>query len=142
MKAKSKKQLDLLRDILATADLTNLPQELRDRATEAIADIGGCAFCGRAATLLCDFCFGVEIDETHRKWPVFKSGGKPFTCDAPLCEQCRVVVGMTTITGVPEAIDYCPHHATDGFKEYLGRPMTKHDAEKMRIATWKRALFV
>lgn len=137
---KRKEQIELLRQILATTDLSSLPEELRDSATEAIAELGGCVFCGRAATLLCDFVLGFEIDETHTKWPACKSDGECFTCDAPLCEQCRAVAGMTTITGVPTAIDHCPFHARTR-DAYRSKPMTKHEAERLRIAAWKRTLF-
>jgi hypothetical protein len=137
---KRKEHIELLKQILATTDLSDLPEAVRDSANEAIADFGGCAYCGRAATILCDFYLGGEIDETHTKWPCYKSDGEPFTCDAPLCEQCRVVVGMTTITGVPTAIDHCPYHARIN-DAYHARPMTKHEAERLRIVAWKRSLF-
>ena len=140
-KQRKGRHAELLRQILSTSALSDCPEEVRDAATEAIAEIGGCVFCGRAASRLCDFVLGHEIDETHKKWPVCKSDGEMFTCDAPLCEQCRKVVGMTTITGVPTAIDYCPHHSANHFKEYCGRPMTLHEAERLRIAVWKRSLF-
>lgn len=138
---KRTKQTELLKQILASVDLSDCPESLRASALEAIADIGGCAFCGRAATRLCDFTIGYEIDETHTKWPCCKSDGECFTCDAPLCEQCREVVGMTTITGVPTAIDHCPYHVKIS-TAYRRRPMTKHEAERLRIVAWKRSLFV
>ena len=135
------KQTELLKQILATVDLSDCPESLRASAQEAIADLGGCVFCGRAATRLCDFNIGFEIDETHTRWPCCKSDGESYTCDAPLCEQCRTVVGMTTITGVPTDVDYCPFHVKlKG--NYIARPMTKHEAERLRIAAWKRSLFV
>ena len=133
---------ELLKRILATVDLADCPEDVRASAQEAIAELGGCAFCGRAAIRLCDFLFGCEIDEAYTKWPVFKSGGEMFTCDAPLCEQCRKMVGWTTITGVPEPYDYCPYHADVIRTNYCGRPMTKHEAERLRIEAWKRTLFV
>jgi hypothetical protein len=133
------KTKELLQKILAATDLSTLPEPLRSEAQAAIATLGGCAFCDRAATRLCDFLFGGEIDKGHTKWPAYKIDGDVFTCDAPLCEHCRVRVGMTTITGVPDAIDYCPYH--ERLKDYPTHPMTAHEAERLRIVAWKKTVF-
>lgn len=139
MPKKSDRHTELLKQILANVDLSELPESIREQAQEATADLGGCAFCGRAATRLCDYYLGSEIDQMHTAYPVYLSDGECFTCDAPLCEKCGSEVGMTTVWGGPQAIDYCPHHAKLGIE--TARPMTKHEAERLRIEAWKRTLF-
>lgn len=46
--------------------------------------------CARIAAHLCDFVTGATI------------GGKPITCDAPMCETHRTAVGPN--------LDHCPKH--------------------------------
>ncbi len=53
--------------------------------------------CGRPSTRLCDW----KIAQPERG----RRGGKPKTCDAPLCDQC-------THSPAPEK-DLCKHHAAE-----------------------------
>jgi hypothetical protein len=46
--------------------------------------------CGRMSVALCDFPVGKTL------------GGRPLTCDAPMCAHHRTSVGPN--------IDYCPRH--------------------------------
>lgn len=48
--------------------------------------------CGRMSVALCDYPVGQDLDGTH------------MTCDAPMCDKHRTVVGRNK--------DHCPRHST------------------------------
>ncbi len=69
---------ELLRDLLAEFDSSQLSPAFAARVHEHIAEIGGCAFCRHRATRYCDFMLGAvdrRLVEMHRgrsiaSWPL------------------------------------------------------------------------
>lgn len=69
-----------------------------------------CWFCGKPATLLCDFCLGRDLDKIISK-EVMHAEDKSFTCDASMCNDCATQIGH--VCGRPkyhDTIDMCPIH--------------------------------
>lgn len=69
--------------------------------------------CGkRAAKFLCDELVPVTL---KRRVAALRTGEEPSgTCDAPLCEKCRVCVGVAFFCGRGQrhdTQDRCPEHA-------------------------------
>lgn len=153
------KDRELLKAVLGNIDLSQLPEVVQAEANAFIANVGGCAFCGRLATRLCDYVLGFSIagwsectlptafkvgrlDEyvAGKGLPCTDLNSECYTCDAPICESCRVEVGMWTCSGVPEAIDHCPAHATARMPP--GVCITAEGAESARRRVWKHPFSV
>lgn len=121
-----------------------------------------CCFCGRTATLLCDFVLGFEIKGWTKctgqaalnanRFEEFVPGkGLPFgnkdsecfTCDAPMCEDCSYYDGPLFIDGdkkhtAIETIDKCPVHRE--LRDTKAPVITAETAEKIRRQLWGRQL--
>lgn len=79
---------------------------------------GNVCACGKPARFLCDALIPVTREERWRRLKAGEHvGGSFMTCDAPLCEACRVPAGATFIRERGKAcheadgIDHCPAHA-------------------------------
>lgn len=116
-----------------------------------------CAFCGKDATLYCDFILGFKAGEWSGctgetalrvgRFDEFVPGkglpcytlGSPelYTCDAPMCDECGKHQGNLFMDGEVssnDSIDMCPVHA--GRKDE-GKPITADAADRMRLKAWK-----
>lgn len=71
-----------------------------------------CIFCGAEATLYCDGHLGYP---PHEAEPDKISAFKPYTCDAPMCDNCTTRAGHFNIClrgkkggCIHDTTDYCP----------------------------------
>lgn len=86
-----------------------------------------CLVCGQDADRLCDYILGRDIDKVSRDVLVhgkIESCDEPhFTCDAPLCSECRAVGGhmhgVEKGEGWSETTDLCPAHKDLGLGTLL-----------------------
>lgn len=118
-----------------------------------------CAFCSGTADFWCDFvlgfstagyegCTGEDARRAGRFSEFVPGHGLPhvgreselFTCDAPLCAQCRTVIGMSTISGVPDSVDRCPRHHNI-LETDMACCITAHEADRLRNKVWAIRVF-
>jgi hypothetical protein len=151
---------DLLRELAARVDRSTLPPDVALALRKYEAKNTPCAFCGKLSTHLCDFILGMQIGgwsggtmidaaKAHRLHQFVPGKGLPyyeagdgleaFTCDAPLCLDCRRNGGFTSGFHNPQQIDHCPYH--DKKSEDVN-PITPEAAELLRIKIWKRGKVV
>lgn len=142
---------DLLVALLQHADTSAVPTDLREQVIARIAEIGGCRFCGRPATRLCDFVIGRELsgwsdctylqavlvgrtDEYVHGKGLPCAGGECFTCDMAMCDHCSVNPGILCGHGpggaIFDTVDRCPLH--DGETGIRARVMTAEQARMVR----------
>lgn len=104
-----------------------------------------CSVCFDAtATKLCDWVLGwpavAAKDSRGNPFWVRSLDSVPFTCDAPLCDDCAKVVGHIHFSGKGggnDTTDRCPHHAD---AENCHVFLTDAEAERARAEAHIRPL--
>lgn len=72
-----------------------------------------CYYCGKEAVARCDAAESynaVMFDGAPRV--NMEDPNAVNWCDRPLCENHAEVVGMSTVSGSVDSVDYCPKHIT------------------------------
>ena len=79
-----------------------------------------CAHCGEPSAYLCDSAIGLK-PPSYADW-----GEWAWSCDAPMCEGCRDVVGRVEYRGQVMTLDYCAYH-----REHHKAPWTDFVGQKV-----------
>jgi len=101
-----------------------------------------CVCCEKEAEYYCDYAFGWSAweDDKERDRRVMLIDGEPITCDAPLCGECRSVVGRQFDIygpGTMDTTDYCHIHLHAADESYLQNEISVGAAESIRLKDWK-----
>jgi hypothetical protein len=154
----------LLNELLATIDHSQIPAGLAEEVNEYVAKLGGCAFCRKPAEFYCDYklgwaiagwsgCDGATAAKCDRFNDYVPGKGLPclsaesgyFTCDAPLCRDCATEKSRWFFDGPGcteiNTEDWCPFHNREPYDLTRLRWTNAEDAERERLRVWKIKLF-
>ena len=98
-----------------------------------------CAFCENESEYLCDFELGWSEWKSDGDRRVLSLEGEPITCDAPMCKECKLKVGIifdASGCGTIETIDYCPIHKYSD-SACIQHELSKGQSESIRLKDWK-----